>query len=116
MPPQKEIIIYTQARYSPFTALARDLLTRYQIPYREIDITGQPTLADHLRPYVRDLDLPTLMVAEPGADSPITPPYPLETSQSPSGLDRGSLISQPNNQQLENWLHKHGFLSKPYKR
>jgi len=47
---------------------------------------------------------------------PFEPPTPLESGQSPRGVDRGSLISAPNNQQLENWLYKHGFLAKPYRR
>ena len=116
MSTQKEIIIYSQAGYSPFTALARDLLTRYQIPFREINITSQSGQRDSLRHWSGDITLPTLVVTEPGADTPITPPLSLESGQPSRGLDRGSLISEPNNQQLENWLHKHGFLSKPYRR
>jgi hypothetical protein len=26
------------------------------------------------------------------------------------------MITEPNNQQLEDWLHEHGFLEKPYQR
>jgi len=112
----KEIVIYSQVRYSPFIALARDLLTRYKIPFREIDINTDYSLADRVKSWVGKISLPAIIVAAPGDDLPIEPPLPLRSDQPTRGADCGSLIVQPNNQQLENWLHKHGFLAKPYKR
>ena len=113
---EKELVLYGQTRYSPYVALARDLLTRYKIPFREIDVQANPMMADRVTTWTGRLSLPTLIVTLPGSDVPLTPPTPLETDQAPRGLDRDSLISEPNNQQLEDWLHKHGFLDKPYKR
>jgi len=113
---QKEIVIYSRTSYTPFVALARDLLLRYQIPFREIDVIVQPEMAARVRDWTGSLSLPTLIIAAPNQDTPLQPPQPLEAGQSPRGLDRGSLISEPNNYQLENWLYQHGFLDKPYKR
>ena len=112
----KEVVMYSQASYSPFIALARDVFTRYKIPFREIDVNTQPGMADRVQRWTGKLSLPTIIIAAPHSDIPIDPPLPLESGQPPRGIDRGSLISEPNNYQLENWLHKHGFLAKPYKR
>jgi hypothetical protein len=113
---EKELVLYGQTRYSPYVALARDLLTRYKIPFREIDVQAQPTMAERVTTWTGRLSLPTLIVAAPGSDLPLAPPAPLDPGQAPRGIDRDSLISEPNNQQLEDWLYKQGFLDKPYKR
>lgn len=112
----KEIVMYSQAAYSPFVALARDLFIRYNIPFREIDVNTNTAIANQLKIWTGQLSIPTIIVAAPQSDLPFEPPTPLESGQAPRGVDRGSLISAPNNQQLENWLHKHGFLAKPYRR
>jgi hypothetical protein len=113
---EKELILVSQPRYTPFVALARDLLTRYKIPFREIDIQAEPAIAERLIGWVGQLSVPTLIVVATESDVPLFPPTPLDPGQSARGVDRGSLISEPNNQQLEDWLYKHGFLAKPYKR
>jgi hypothetical protein len=112
----KEIVMYSQAAYSPFAALARDVFIRYNIPFREIDVNTNAAIVNQLKDWTGQLSIPTIIVAAPQSDLPFEPPTPLEAGQSPRGMDRGSLISEPNNQQLENWLHKHGFLAKPYGR
>ena len=119
---QKEIVIYTNRRYNPYIALARDILIRYNIPYREIEIQADETQQNHLQTWVDHRNLPIIIVTKPGQfDSyePIEAPAALSSqprTQPRRGVDQGAMIVQPNNQQLENWLYKHGFLDKPYKR
>jgi len=112
----KELVLYSQVKYSPYVALARDLLQRYKIPFREIDITTNATAAEQLKTLTGNLNIPTLVLTKPNSNFPLAPPTPLVPNQSSRGLDRGTIITQPNNKQLENWLHQHGFLSKPYTR
>lgn len=45
----KEIVMYVRSAYCPSVALARDLLNRYNIPYREININADPAMADRVR-------------------------------------------------------------------
>lgn len=113
---EKEIVMYSRSTYCSFVALARDLLARYQIPYREIDIYPDRIYADRVKDWTGHLSVPTLIIALPEEDLPLEPPTPLEPGQSVRGVDRGSMITEPNNKQLEDWLHAHGFLGKPYKR
>jgi len=53
--------------------------------------------------------VPTIIVARPGEDLPFEEPTPL-TGDSPRNIDRGSMITEPGEIQLEEWLRKHGVL------
>lgn len=112
----KEIVMYVRGAFCVGVALARDLLTRYKVPYREINIDEDPELAARLKAWTHYYSVPTLIVANPGEDIPYTDFLPRPTERSIKGYDRGPMITEPNNRDLENWLHKHGFLGKPYKR
>lgn len=113
---QKEIVMYVRSSYCPGVALARDLLNRYQIPYREINVDSDPALARRLQEWTGFLSVPTLIIANPGEDVPHTDFLPPPDGRSLKGYDRGPMITEPTNQQLENWLHRHNFLAKPYTR
>ncbi len=113
---EKEIVIYIRTAYCPQVALARDVLNRYQIPYREVDISKDPAMADRLKEWTNFHSVPTLIIANPGEDVPYTQFAPPPPDRPLRGYDRGPMITEPSNDTLENWLHKHGFLEKPYKR
>ena len=113
---EKEIVMYVRSFYCPNVALARDVLNRYQIPYREIDIDKNSAMAERVVEWTHHMSVPTLIIANPGQDTPYTDFLPRPTDRSNRGYDRGPMITEPNNHALEDWLHKHGFLAKPYSR
>ena len=41
---------------------------------------------------------------------PYEDPDPLEEGNSPRGVDRGTMITEPGEMKLEDWLKKHGFM------
>lgn len=112
----KEIVMYVRAAYCPSVALARDLLTRYNIPYREINISDDPAMAARVKAWTGFLSVPTIIIANPGHNLPYTDFLPHPTDRPLKGYNRGPMITEPNNKDLEDWLHQHGFLDKPYKR
>jgi glutaredoxin len=112
----KEIVMYVRSHYCPGVALARDVFTRYNIPYREIDIDGDPEMARRVKEWTHHLSVPTIVIANIGEDLPYSDFLPRPTDRSIKGYDRGPMITEPNNRALENWLHKHGYLEKPYSR
>ncbi len=112
----KEIVMYSRQVFCHGVALARDLLKRYNVPYREIDIDADPNMADNLKTWTGFYSIPTLIIANPGEDEPYTDFLSRPIDRSLRGYDRGPMITEPNNRELENWLHKHGFLEKPYSR
>lgn len=113
---EKEIVMYVRRMYCPQISLARNLLKRYDIPYREINIDQDAAMAARIKEWTNYLSVPTLIIANPGEEVPHTDFLPRPTGQSNRGYDRGPMITEPNNQQLEDWLHKNGFLDKPYSR
>ncbi|HXV97116.1 MAG TPA: glutaredoxin domain-containing protein, partial [Anaerolineae bacterium] len=68
----KEIVMYSQAAYSPFVALARDLFIRYNIPFREIDVNTNAAIANQLKIWTGQPrpSIPTIIVAAPQSDLP----------------------------------------------
>ena len=116
MEQDKEIVIYSRSSFCPGVALVRDLLIRYNIPYREIDIDGDPDMAARVKEWTHHFSVPTIILARVGQDVPYTDFLPRPTHRTIKGYDRGPMITEPNNRDLENWLHKHGFLDKPYTR
>ena len=112
----KEIVMYVRDSYCPGVALARDLLSRYQIPYRELSIDYDQDIAARVKAWTKGYSVPTIILANPGEDIPYTDFLPRPTEHTIKGYDRGPMITEPNNRDLENWLHKNGFLDKPYSR
>lgn len=112
----KEIVMYVRSSYCPTVALARDLLTRYGVEYRELNYDDDPRYVERLKTWNGHLGVPTIIIAESGQEEPNDEILPKLTGRTNKGYDRGPLITEPNNRQLEDWLHKHGFLDKPYRR
>lgn len=111
----KNLVLYSDTYYNPFTALARDILKRHHINYREIDMVARYA-TEKVPEWLEPLSLPTLAVMQPDTDELLEPIDSIGELQSLHGVDYGAIICSPNNRQLENWLFKHGFLSKPYQR
>ena len=49
-------------------------------------------------------------MAQPGEDVPYETPAPLARGASPRGVDRGSMITEATEDELANWLRKHGVI------
>jgi glutaredoxin len=113
---EKEVVIYVRQAFCSSTAMARELLSRYKIPFREIYIDKDPAMANRVIEWTNYRSIPTLIITNPDENVPYTDFLPVPTDQPNRGYDRGPMITEPNNQQLEDWLYKHGFLDKPYQR
>ena len=81
----------------PMVEEAGGLLTAEEAERRVLDWTGFKSV-------------PTIIAARPGEDLPCEEPAPLPKGSSPRGIDRGSMITEASEEQLETWLRKHGFI------
>jgi glutaredoxin len=113
---EKEIVMFVRSTFCSGVVLARDLFKRYEIPFREVEIDLNPELADRVKEWTGYLSVPTIIIARPGENVPFAEFLPCPTERTIKGYDRGPMITEPTNRELENWLHKHGFLAKPYQR
>ncbi len=106
-----ELIMYARTTPCPFVTLAKRVLEAEHVPYRELFIDQDKALEDRVVKWTGFLSVPTLVVARPGEDLPYTEPAYLEKDASPRGIDRGPMLTEPGEEQLIDWLRRHGFLA-----
>ncbi len=110
MPTDKELVMYSRTTFCPYLSTARRVLKQYEIPYREIMIDESQTALQRVLDWTGFQSVPTIILAEPGEDLPYEEPSPLKSGESPRGVDRGSMLTEPSSFDLEKWLRKHGFI------
>lgn len=108
---RKELVMYSRSTGCPFITLAKRVLTEYQVPYREIMIDQDSTASHRVEAWTGYRSVPTLIIAAVGEDLPITEPAPIDKHGSPRGINRGSMITEPNINELITWLQQHQLLS-----
>ncbi len=90
--------------------VARRVLKKFGLPYREIDIEADEEAAAKVEKWTGFYSVPTIVIAEgEGLDSAL-PISPLPEGASPRGVDRGGMITEPRADQLIAFLRGHGFL------
>lgn len=104
-----ELVMYSRLMSCPYVRIAKRVLERENIPYREIHIDQDEAARARVIAWTGFQSVPTIILARPGEDLPCEDPAPL-SGGSPRGIDRGSMITEPGEIQLENWLRKHGFV------
>lgn len=105
-----EIVMYSRFSPCPYVRSAKRVLDREGIPYREIFIDEDPAAEQRVIEWTGFQSVPTIILARPGEIVPYEEPKPLAPGASPRGINRGTMITEPGEIQLENWLAEHGFL------
>ena len=108
--PQKQLVMYSRSTPCPFVSIARQVLAREGVDYREIYIDHDDQARARVLKWTGFESVPTLVVAADGHDLPIETEAPLEPGLSPRGIDRGSMITEPDRNQLKTWLDRNGLL------
>jgi glutaredoxin len=103
----KELIMYSRTIGCPFITLAKRVLDDYAVPYREIFIDRDNQARQRVLNWTGFLSVPTLVAANAGSDLPYEEPPPLPAGTSPRGINRGAMITEPNIEQLLEWLTQH---------
>lgn len=105
-----ELVMYSRLSPCPYVRTAKRVLERENVPYREILIDQDAAAKQRVIDWTGFQSVPTLVVARPGEDLPYEPPASLDGA-SPKGVDRGSMLTEPGEITLENWLRHHGFIA-----
>ena len=108
---EKELVLYSRSTPCPFVTTAHNTLKKLNIPYRELMIDQDELYEKRVLTWTGFLSVPTLIITHIGDDLPYEEPAPLEKGSSPRGIDRGSMITEPDEHQITEWLHKHGILT-----
>ena len=104
------LVVYTRTRYCPDVERATTRLAELDLKYDEINIEEDLEAAQRVEGWTGFHSVPTIVVAQEGASVPLEDPAPLPSGSSPRGIDRGYIITEPSNDQLDAYLRKHGFL------
>ncbi len=107
---QKELVMYGRSFSCSDQARAIAFLSQMNVPYRFVDISRDTAAAHHLLEWVGHLSVPTLVIAQPGDRLPISEPAPLDPTRRTRGQHRGTMITEPDNSQLEGFLREHHLL------
>ncbi|MEQ8675537.1 MAG: glutaredoxin family protein [Aggregatilineales bacterium] len=107
----KELVMYTRTSGCPFVTLAKRVLIAHDVPYREIFIDQDMTARERVLKWTGFLAVPTLVIANFGEDLPYAEPDFLPAGDTPRGIDRGAMLTEPGMDKLKEWLQGHGFIA-----
>ncbi len=106
----KELIMYTRTMGCPFVNVAKKVLKEQNVIYQEVFIDKDKEAKENVLTWTGFLSVPTLVVAEAGSVLPMEEPTALPKGESPRGIDRGAMITEPSRNELEAWLTKHQLI------
>jgi glutaredoxin len=108
--PDKELVIYSRTYGCPFVTIAKRVLSRHNVPYREIFIDKDEQAKARVIAWTGFQSVPTMVIAHAGDIAPYEPVAPLPAGTSPRGIDRGAMLTEGNADEVTAWLTKHGFI------
>jgi len=106
----KHLVLYTRAMSCPDQARARRLLTEWRVPYQEVDCSNDAEALERIRTWNGHLGVPAVVIAEEGSLLPIAEPAPRPSGRSTRDVNRGTLITEPSEEGLREFLKQHGLL------
>lgn len=107
----RQLVMYSRTTGCPFITVAKRVLDDHALSYHEIYIDKDMEARKRVLEWTGFLSVPTLVVAEAGEVMPYQVPPPLPSGSSPRGINRGSMITEGNIEQLEVWLAQNGFIN-----
>jgi glutaredoxin len=110
MSTDKDLVVYSRSSFCPYVQKARRVFKRYDLTIHEIMIDQDPEALERVMSWTGYKSVPTILLANPGEFVPFEEPAPLEDGTTPRGVDRGVMITEPYEDELEAWLRKHGFI------
>lgn len=107
---EKELVMYGR-RFACFDQYqAQNFLESQQIHYRFVDIGEDMEAAHRVETWVGHQSVPTFVIARPGEVLPVDEPHALDKGQRTRGQNRGTLITEPSNTQLAEFLRQHDLM------
>ena len=107
---RKELVMYSLSTGCPSVRVVKRVLDEHKVPYREVYVDKSEQANRRVKIWTGFASVPTLVISREGEEVPIKEPKSLEGGESPRGKNRGSMISEPNSNQLKDWLREQGFI------
>lgn len=107
---EKELVMYGR-RFACFDQYqAQSFLDTQQIRYRFVDISTDQEAAQRVETWVGHQSVPTFVIAKAGEVLPVEEPSALDRSQRTRGQNRGTIITEPSDAQLAEFLRQHDLM------
>jgi glutaredoxin len=107
---EKKVVIYSRSAPCRFVSIAKRVLAKQEVAYQELLIDQEPLYKERVISWVGFASVPTLIIAQPDQTVPYLPPTALKPEESPRGVNRGSMITEPYENELLDWLRQHQFI------
>ena len=107
----KHLVVYTRAISCPDQVRAHKLLTEWGVPYQEVNCSSDAQASERIKAWNGHLGVPAVVVAEEGSVLPFREPGPRPAGRSTRDVNRGTLITEPSEDGLREFLKQHGLLS-----
>ena len=108
------LVVYGSSIPCPDMARFQWWLQRHEVAAIEfIDIHREEWAYDRVIGWVGHASVPTLVIAPDDSLDPIEPPTPFGAGQRVRGFDRGTMLTEPNPGQIEEFLERHGISVTP---
>ena len=106
----KHLVVYTRAISCPDQMRARKLLDEWGVSYQQVNCSEDAEALERIRGWNGHLGVPAIVVAEEGSVLPLREPDPRPVRRSTRNVNRGTLITEPSEEGLLEFLKQHGLL------
>lgn len=107
--PDRIIVMYGRTSFCPYQRIAERLFNKLDLTVTTIMIDKDEEAKQRVLDWTGFQAVPTIIAARPNETLPFEDPAPLTVS-SPRGVNRGSMITEPNESQLTTWLEQNRFI------
>jgi len=84
-------------------------LKRYAVEHESFDIDTDREALAKVVSWTGHMSVPTLVIAPDDGFDPIEEPSPLPEGRGPRAVDRGTMLTEPNPGQVEEFLERNGI-------
>ncbi len=101
------LVVYGRSSFCPDMMRFEQWVRAHPIAFVSFDIDADQDARDFVVHYTGHVSVPTLVIAPEEHFGPIEEPAKL--ARGPRGIDRGSMLTEPANGQVEEFLRRNGI-------
>ena len=103
------LVVYGRSSFCPDMMRWEQWLKRHPVPHEAFDIDTDREALEKVVGWTGHMSVPTLVIAADDGFDPIEEPSPLPEGRGPRAVDRGTMLTEPNPGQVEEFLDRHGI-------
>jgi glutaredoxin len=102
------LVVYVRSSFCPDVWRWQRWVSQHELDFFELDIDADPQAYARVIEWTGHESVPTLVIAPDDGLEPIEEPSP-RPGRSPRGVDRGTMLTEPNPGQVEAFLDRWGI-------